>query len=273
MSTHEVPVDIRHLIDRANRGDSDAQLRLAIRYYDGHGVPKSHTNALQWFKRSADHGNAMAQYNLGWMCYAGEGMPQDIEAAREWFEKSASQGFADAQYHLGQWYYSCRDSRQSYRRAHELYTLAAKQGFIEAIFALASMFANGTGVTRDYGKAIHWLTNATDKPAHRAKALAEIDRLNREKMRHEEREREARDSAANPDTGSPVKDERYFGRVLGLKGEVDRATVKRRYRELAAQYHPDKVEHLGPKLKSVASSEMKEINLAFEYFRDKYQIE
>ncbi len=266
-----LPSDIIALLDRAKRNDPEAQLRLAIRYYDGHGVAKSFGDALAWFRRAAENGNAMAQYNLGWMCYAGEGLPQDIEAAREWFAKSAAQGFPDAQYHLGQWYYSCRDSRQSYSRALELYTLAANQGFIDAIYALASMYSNGTGVIRDYDKAIQWLSRAAEKPPHRAKALAEIDRLARDKKREDERE--ARNSAASPDARAPVKDERYFGRVLGLRGEVDRATVKRQYRELVVQYHPDKVEHLGAKLKAVANSEMKEINLAYEYFKNKYQIE
>lgn len=70
--------------------------------------------------------------------------------------------------------------------------------------------------------------------------------------------------------GGSVKDENYYGRILGLSGQVNVDAVKSQYRTLVAQYHPDKVHHLGPKLKEVAEKEMKEINEAFEYFRRKY---
>jgi DnaJ like chaperone protein len=36
------------------------------------------------------------------------------------------------------------------------------------------------------------------------------------------------------------------------------------------QYHPDRVAHLGPKLREVAEHEMKEINEAYDFFRRKY---
>ncbi len=67
-----------------------------------------------------------------------------------------------------------------------------------------------------------------------------------------------------------IKDERYYGSVLGLKGSVTFADVQRLYKQLVIQYHPDKVSHLGPKLRTVAEQEMKEINAAFEHFKRKY---
>ena len=71
---------------------------------------------------------------------------------------------------------------------------------------------------------------------------------------------------------SSTKTEQDYGRVLNLQGQVRAEDVKRRYKELAAQYHPDKVSHLGPKLKELAEAEMKEINEAYDYFRRKYEI-
>ena len=67
------------------------------------------------------------------------------------------------------------------------------------------------------------------------------------------------------------KDLNYYGRVLGLNGQVTFNDIRRRYRELVAQYHPDKVSHLGPKLKEVAEKEMKEINEAYQFFKQRYQ--
>jgi DnaJ like chaperone protein len=43
--------------------------------------------------------------------------------------------------------------------------------------------------------------------------------------------------------------------------------IKNRYRELVKQYHPDRVAHLGPKLREVAELQTKEINEAYNFFR------
>jgi len=69
-----------------------------------------------------------------------------------------------------------------------------------------------------------------------------------------------------------TKDEMYYGSILDLKGRQTPHEIKDKYRELARQYHPDKVSHLGPKLRKTAETEMKLINAAFEYFKQKYGI-
>ena len=70
--------------------------------------------------------------------------------------------------------------------------------------------------------------------------------------------------------GRIVKDDNYYADILGLNGQVTRGDVKERYRDLAAKYHPDKVSHLGDKIKRLADEEMKQINEAYEYFCKKY---
>ncbi len=60
------------------------------------------------------------------------------------------------------------------------------------------------------------------------------------------------------------------GRVLGLKGKVSISDVKKAYRERIAEYHPDKVAHLGARLRAVAEDECKRINSAYEYFIQRY---
>jgi hypothetical protein len=88
-----------------------------------------------------------------------------------------------------------------------------------------------------------------------------------QKQKAEEEEVRRRTSSSRSST---AKDEAYYGRVLGLHGSVTWPDVRTRYRELAAQYHPDKVYHLGPKLRTVAEQEMKDINEPFEYFKRLY---
>jgi len=93
------------------------------------------------------------------------------------------------------------------------------------------------------------------------------------KQRKEEQEKREREAASRnrTSTSNPVKNGAYYGKVLGLVGQVTMTDVKKKYRELCAQYHPDKVSHLGCKLKRVAEDEMKQINEAYEYFKRTYK--
>jgi hypothetical protein len=93
---------------------------------------------------------------------------------------------------------------------------------------------------------------------------------NQEK-RQEERGHQNHQSSTPPPTKENNPDLR-FAKVLGLNGRVTTEDVKRRWKELTVQYHPDKVAHLGPKLREVAEQEMKAINEAYDHFRAKYHI-
>tara|TARA_Y100000590_G_scaffold34037_1_gene37233 strand:+ start:1030 stop:1407 length:378 start_codon:yes stop_codon:yes gene_type:complete len=66
--------------------------------------------------------------------------------------------------------------------------------------------------------------------------------------------------------------ESYYAVVLGLKGEVNKEEIKRAYRKKMNEYHPDKVNKLGQKLKKLALEESQKINEAYEYFKEKYDI-
>ena len=58
--------------------------------------------------------------------------------------------------------------------------------------------------------------------------------------------------------------------VLGIERTADGEEIKKAYRRLAMQYHPDKVGHLGDEFKGVAEEKMKEINVAYGYFEKKF---
>ncbi len=65
------------------------------------------------------------------------------------------------------------------------------------------------------------------------------------------------------------EEEQYYA-VLGLEPGADFAVIKKAYRKLSLQYHPDKVSHLGEEFQRVAEEKMKEINGAYDYFKRKY---
>lgn len=64
-------------------------------------------------------------------------------------------------------------------------------------------------------------------------------------------------------------EERYYA-VLGLERGSDFTAIKKSYRKLSMQYHPDKVGHLGDEFKKVAEEKMKEINVAYDFFEKKF---
>jgi len=76
--------------------------------------------------------------------------------------------------------------------------------------------------------------------------------------------RQQRDAAAGMGM-----EEQYYA-VLGLENGADFAEIKKAYRKLSMQYHPDKVSHLGEEFQRVAEEKMKEINQSYDYFKKKY---
>ncbi len=54
---------------------------------------------------------------------------------------------------------------------------------------------------------------------------------------------------------------------LGLDASASDADVKKAYRQLANQYHPDKVSHLGPELVAFSTNKFKDINGAYAAVR------
>lgn len=66
------------------------------------------------------------------------------------------------------------------------------------------------------------------------------------------------------------EEERRHAILLGLTGKVTIHDIRKRYKELISQYHPDRVHNLGEDLKELAEKKTKELNEAYEFFRKKY---
>jgi DnaJ-domain-containing protein 1 len=66
--------------------------------------------------------------------------------------------------------------------------------------------------------------------------------------------------------------EAHFAKALGLSGKVSTTDIKAAFRKHATAFHPDKLAHAHPLLRELAEEKMKEINEAYQYFREKYNI-
>lgn len=64
-------------------------------------------------------------------------------------------------------------------------------------------------------------------------------------------------------------EESYYG-VLGLQPGAGFDEIRKAYRQLSKEYHPDKVGHLGEEFRRVAEEKMKEINVAYNHLQKKF---
>jgi hypothetical protein len=121
--------DVSELIEKANKGDAEAQTALAERYRTGEGVPKNDAEAAKWYRKAAEQGVPEAQANLGRMQANGQGVPRNYGEAVEWYQKAADQGNAKAQNGLGVMYHNGFGVERDDAEAMKWFRKAAKQGY------------------------------------------------------------------------------------------------------------------------------------------------
>jgi hypothetical protein len=76
----------------------------------------------------------------------------------------------------------------------------------------------------------------------------------------------------DPTTATEYEKAKYFGQLLGLTGRVTKSQIRTKYLNLISQYHPDKVYELGDELKILAEKKTKQLNLAYEWMKKKYNL-
>ncbi|HBX42487.1 MAG TPA: hypothetical protein DEH27_01140, partial [Deltaproteobacteria bacterium] len=96
--------DLTEMVEKANKGEAEAQFGLAEKYRKGEDLPKNDAEAAKWYRKAGEQGVADAQATLGQMYREGEGVPKDDAEAAKWYRKAGEQGVPDAQASLGQMY-------------------------------------------------------------------------------------------------------------------------------------------------------------------------
>ncbi len=76
----------------AEKGNAEAQVKLADLYRTGNGVAQNLAEAVKWYRSAAEKGAAEAQFRLGELYFEGQGVVQDAKEAAKWLEKAAAQG-------------------------------------------------------------------------------------------------------------------------------------------------------------------------------------
>jgi TPR repeat protein len=176
---------------KAERGDADAQQKLADMYQRGTGTPANMDKACEWTLKAAEQGLTNAQYN-GALCAldggdtqkalhllkaAGDkshikalmaladlhmtgqyGMTVDLETAMGYYAQAADLGDADAMAEVAMHTFATGDKNQ----AKEMMTKAAERGSIHAAATLGKFYWLGHGVEKDTDLARTWLIVAAE---------------------------------------------------------------------------------------------------------------
>lgn len=126
-------------LERAHKGEAEAELQMGLRYAEGDGVIKNDKEAAKWLEKAARHGLAEAQYHYGLALLQGRGVVQDYKAAFHWIEQPAQRGHSQAQYSLAELYRYGTGTAMDKARAYLWYNLAAAQGVDAAAKARDSL--------------------------------------------------------------------------------------------------------------------------------------
>ncbi len=179
----------------AKAGAPDAQYEVGIMYLKGQGVAQDRDKALEWLKKSSDAGyqlatsklsrideqeskfdelqtkaeagNLDAQYELAMMYLKGRGIEADDAKARQWLQRAADKDDSRAITRLGILNYKGEGGGTNYKQALALFKRVSDNSVL-AQYYLGEMYANGSGVEKDYKTAIAWYTKAADGGFNRA---------------------------------------------------------------------------------------------------------
>jgi hypothetical protein len=116
----------------AEAGNAVAQLRLALMYDQGDGVPRSAASAFRWYSRAAALGEPESQNQIGLFYELGEGVPEDWDLAAKLYATSAQQGWQKGQFSFGRAFQFGIGVPQNRQQAIAWYQKAAAQGNAKA---------------------------------------------------------------------------------------------------------------------------------------------
>jgi hypothetical protein len=155
------------LLDKADKGDSQAMLAVGALYEQGVGIPRNLTKALEWYEKAGKAGEAEGFFRTG-LCYeVGMGTGIDMARAVEQFERAVSMGSSRAQHKLAALYFFGRGVTKDEAKGLSLLQQAAEAGNGAAANELAGICLGGLfGVAKDPVKAREWLERSAEAGNH-----------------------------------------------------------------------------------------------------------
>lgn len=178
LQAHRVPVTSKDATK-----DPDKLYALAMKYYNGEGVPMDQGKAASLLTEAANQNQADAQYQLGVMYRAGIGVAKDYDKAKHWLQKAYQNEIASAQLALKAMDQEKQQSADAVavsmnakkqnddpltsqliaKQSSPIYPFLkdAREGDAAAQFKLGMTFLKGgDGIERDVDEALKWLKSS-----------------------------------------------------------------------------------------------------------------
>jgi localization factor PodJL len=177
-----LPIPLR---EAAASGDATAAYDIAMRFFDGRGVPASFEEAARFLQQAAKAGLAPAQFRLGSLYEKGQGVKKNLDAARRLYLAAAERGNAKAMHNLAVLYAEGADGKPDYQAASTWFRKAAEHGVADSQYNLGILYARGVGVEQNLPESYKWFALAAaqgdkDSAAKRDELAARLapDELN-----------------------------------------------------------------------------------------------
>lgn len=143
----------------AEKGDKEAQLKLAFLYERGLGGVADNEAAAHWYNLAAEQGQPIAQFLLGQMYQLGRiGKEPDYDMARKWYQQAHAK-YPAASVALGFMFDTVFDN---YAQATENYQLAAQAKDAIGLYDLGLIYQDGKGVPVDAVKAHDYMQQSAN---------------------------------------------------------------------------------------------------------------
>ncbi len=108
----------------ADKGNAEAQYRMAIMCQNGLGMVVKQEQAFEFMRDAAEQGHALAQHGLGFMYFQGECVEKNGPEAAKWFLKAAAQGLQGSMTTLAMMYAEGNGVEQDHQEARRLFEQA-----------------------------------------------------------------------------------------------------------------------------------------------------
>ena len=156
----------RENMEKAERGDMQAQEEVAFAYMYGLGVSRDDNAAIRWYEKAASAGSALAMSELGGLF----GLRKDYARAFEWYSRASEKRYPFAVFRLGVMYEQGWHVAKDGTKATRLFEDAAWLGSAEAQHYLGLLYFQGQLVPKSFTWSYAWLNLAASKNSTYAKA-------------------------------------------------------------------------------------------------------
>lgn len=132
---------------------------------------QNYSEALKWYKKSAENGNPEAMATVSFFYSLGKGVFPDEKEAFLWLQRASERGHTQSMVVLAEMYAAGDEIEKDLQRAFELYFKAAGKGDCDAAHQLAEMYENGIATKQNSKQALNWYEKSA-KSGNRKSMLA-----------------------------------------------------------------------------------------------------